>query len=187
MVSHNLLAARKLGNIFVCFFQLGILPLPAKVGRKKGKIVTDQKIGTLYPSFLFNFLAFPQHMEVPRPRTESEPQLWCFSCGNTESLTHCVRPGIKPACQHSRDTADPVAPQRELHHNLFLEKYHLISRSCLQADGCFLIIRIINGAFTKWPHRCFQSLVDWVVIAGWIILLLLKQVALPSLGGIALE
>lgn len=29
------------------------------------------------------------------------------------SLTHCTRPGIKPARQHSRDASDPAAPQWE--------------------------------------------------------------------------
>ena len=29
------------------------------------------------------------------------------------SLTHCARPGIRPASQHCRDSTDPVVPQRE--------------------------------------------------------------------------
>lgn len=36
------------------------------------------------------------------------------SCGNVGSLTHCVGPGMAPASQRSRYTADPTAPQGEL-------------------------------------------------------------------------
>ena len=64
--------------------------------------------------FFFSFLGpHPRHMEVSRPGVESELQLtaytttiatWdlshicdlCHSCGNTGSLTHWARPGIKP-------------------------------------------------------------------------------------------
>ena len=36
------------------------------------------------------------------------------SWGNARSLTLCARPGIEPVSQCSQDTADPIAPQREL-------------------------------------------------------------------------
>ena len=36
------------------------------------------------------------------------------SWGNTGSLTHCAGLGMKPVSQHSREDADPFAPQREL-------------------------------------------------------------------------
>ena len=39
-----------------------------------------------------------RHMEVPRPGTKSELQLWPMPhCSTTRSLTCCSRPGIKPA------------------------------------------------------------------------------------------
>ena len=36
------------------------------------------------------------------------------SCGSAGSLTHCARPGIEPAFQHSRDAANPFVSQQEL-------------------------------------------------------------------------
>ena len=49
---------------------------------------------------------------VPRPGIRSELQLWpmpqLWQCG---ILTHCARPGVKPASQCSRDTTKPIAPQ----------------------------------------------------------------------------
>lgn len=122
MVSRDLLAARKLGNTGFCFcFQLGILPPPAKAGRKKGKIVTGQTTGSLY-------------------------------------------------------------------HILFLEKYYFISRSCLQPNGYFLIIRSIKKNLYKiaplllsvpngLSHKCWFEFLNAII--------LLKLVSFSSLGGIA--
>ena len=36
----------------------------------------------------------------------------CHNCGNAGFLTHCARLGIKPGFWCSRDTADPVEPQK---------------------------------------------------------------------------
>ena len=66
-------------------------------------------------SFFFFFLAAPWHMEFLGQG--SAPSCSCnlsHSCGNTGSLTHCIRPGIKPVSQCSQDTANPIAPPREL-------------------------------------------------------------------------
>ena len=38
----------------------------------------------------------------------------CCSCGNARSITHCLGLRIKPVCQDSRDTANPVEPKQEL-------------------------------------------------------------------------
>ena len=57
-----------------------------------------------HPSSFFLFLATPQRMEFPGQG--SDPSCSCnlsHSCGNTRSLTHCARPGIKPASQCSQD------------------------------------------------------------------------------------
>ena len=43
--------------------------------------------------------------------------------GNAVYLTHWARPGIKPASQCSRDTADAIAPQQELPDLLFLKAF----------------------------------------------------------------
>ena len=65
--------------------------------------------------FFSFFLAVPWHMELPGQRSipNHSFDLWCCS-GNTRSLTHCARLGIKPVSQGSRDTTDPFAPQWEL-------------------------------------------------------------------------
>ena len=69
---------------------------------------------------LLPFLATPRHMELPGQGSElsrnCDPS---HSCGNARSLTHCAGPGIKPRCQHSRDSANAVAPQRELQACIF--------------------------------------------------------------------
>ena len=92
--------------------------------------VLQWTLGRMYPfeslfwgvSFLFVFSFFdcPTAHEVPRPGWD----LSCscdlsHSCGNTGSLTHCARPGIKPASQHPQDAASPAAPQWELMESLF--------------------------------------------------------------------
>ena len=62
------------------------------------------------------FVLLPCGIWVPRPGIRSKPtgsDLHC-SCCNTESSTHCARPGIKPSSQSSQDISDPVVPQQEL-------------------------------------------------------------------------
>ena len=54
-------------------------------------------------------------MELPGQGSDlSHSQELNFSCGNARSLTDGAWPGIKPASQHSQDTADPIGPQQEL-------------------------------------------------------------------------
>ena len=36
------------------------------------------------------------------------------TCGNARSLTHCARPGIKPASQPCEEATNPIVPQRKL-------------------------------------------------------------------------
>jgi len=67
-------------------------------------------------SFIFSFLAVLWRMEFPGQG--SDPSHSCnlhHSCGNHGSLIHSAGPGIKSASQHSRENADPVAPQQEIH------------------------------------------------------------------------
>ena len=83
--------------------------------------------------FLVWFCFWPhlQHTEVPRPKTESEPQLQPMlptSCSNTGSLTHCARPKIQP-----------VLPQRQdgsLTHCATVETpfFFFLFRPCLQHE-----------------------------------------------------
>ena len=61
-------------------------------------------------------LAALWHMEFPG----------CL-CSSARSLTHCAGSGIEPASQHSRDDADPDAPQRELLETSFKVFYALSS------------------------------------------------------------
>ena len=61
------------------------------------------------------FFGCSVHMEFPGQ--ESDLSLSCsprHSCSNTGSLTHCPKPGIKPASLCSQDTANSIAPQPEL-------------------------------------------------------------------------
>ena len=61
------------------------------------------------------FLAVPWHVELPGQGSDlSFSCKLSQSCGNMGSLTHWARLGIELASQHCQDTADPVAPQREL-------------------------------------------------------------------------
>ena len=52
------------------------------------------------------------------------------SCGNAISLTHCARLGSKPASQCSQDSADPIAPKKEL--LLFIFEYLKNTVTCSQ-------------------------------------------------------
>ena len=67
--------------------------------------------------FSFSFFGHPWAYGVPGPEIRPElqlrptPQLW-----QRQILNPQHKPGIKPESQCSRDTADPVAPQRELPH-----------------------------------------------------------------------
>ena len=65
--------------------------------------------------FFLSFLASLQRREFLGQG--SDPSYSCdlsHTCGNTGSLTHCARLGIKPLSWHSQDAANPVAPQWEL-------------------------------------------------------------------------
>ena len=57
--------------------------------------------------FIYLSLATSQHMEFPDQGSD-------LSCINSGSLTHCAGPGIEPSSQCSRDTTNPIVPQREL-------------------------------------------------------------------------
>ena len=70
-------------------------------------------------SFLFFFFFFPSlfwwHTEFPGQEGSDLSHSCDLRCsGNTKSLTHCSRLGIKPASQRSRDTDNPIVPQQEL-------------------------------------------------------------------------
>ena len=64
---------------------------------------------------LFVCFVFFRHMEFLDQGSDlSHTCKLCCSSGNPGSLTHSAGPGIKPASQHSRDTANRVAPQQTL-------------------------------------------------------------------------
>ena len=64
--------------------------------------------------------AIPQHMEFSDQGSDQSHSCDLHhSCGNSGSLTHCARLGIKPASQCGRDAADAAALQQELHCSLF--------------------------------------------------------------------
>ena len=68
-----------------------------------------------YFFFLFLFIA-AQHMEVPRLGVRSELQLLAYTTaqGNSGSLTHSVRPGIKPVSSWILVVFVNTEPQWEL-------------------------------------------------------------------------
>ena len=75
-------------------------------------------ISLFYYFFLFfnSFSFFGCPIACGVPGQGSDPShswdLSC-SCSITGSLTHCAEPRIEPAFEHSQDTTDPIAPQRE--------------------------------------------------------------------------
>ena len=79
----------------------------------------------------------PQHVEVPRLRVKSDLQLLAYTTAhsNAGSLTHWVRPGIKPASSCILVRFASVAPQWELlnkfiHTNICL--YSSVREICKQ-------------------------------------------------------
>ena len=66
--------------------------------------------------FFFFFFWLPSGTWVSGPGNQIQAAVATYAAavGNTGSLTHCARLGIKPASQWFRDTADPAAPQWEL-------------------------------------------------------------------------
>ena len=87
---------------------------------------------------------------IPGPEIGSEPQLWpMHSCGYTGSLTHCDRPGLEPAPQHSIDTANPIVPWWELLRFLIWNYFLSFCRCILiffivYFVGCILIFFIVS-------------------------------------------
>ena len=70
---------------------------------------------SVFLSFFLFFFGLPAAYGIPGSGIRSELQLWpILSCSNAGSLTHCARPGIKPASQCSRNAAHPVEQQQEL-------------------------------------------------------------------------
>lgn len=64
--------------------------------------------------FLFFFVCFGRPMAYEFPGQGSDANHTCdpcHSCCSPGSLSSCARPVIKLASQHSRDAADPTAPQ----------------------------------------------------------------------------
>ena len=65
--------------------------------------------------FFFFFVAALRHAEFlvqgSDPRYSRD---LCCSCGNAGSLTHSAKPRIEPEFQHCRDSANPLALQKEL-------------------------------------------------------------------------
>ena len=65
--------------------------------------------------FFLLLLATLQHMEFPGKGSDLSCRCsLCCSCGNAGFLTHCAGLGMETTSHCSRDTADPVSPQREL-------------------------------------------------------------------------
>ena len=63
----------------------------------------------------FLLLATLQNMEFPGKGSDLSCRCsLCCSCGNAGFLTHCAGLGMETTSHCSRDTADPVSPQREL-------------------------------------------------------------------------
>ena len=63
-------------------------------------------------TYFMLFVATPRHMEFPDQGSDPSHSCdLCCSSSNPGSLTHCARPGIKPASWHFRNATDPVAPQ----------------------------------------------------------------------------
>ena len=81
-----------------------------------------------FVNICFSSLATLWHMEFPEQGPDlSHSCKLCCSCSDSRSLTHCARPGIKPASQPSRDTKDPIASQQqELLVNIFLILYPVL-------------------------------------------------------------
>ena len=74
--------------------------------------------------YIYFFEGCPQHMEFLGQGSELSCSCnLCHGCSNAGSLTLCARVRIKFVSQHSRDTADPVAPQQELQHIYFYNIY----------------------------------------------------------------
>lgn len=67
-----------------------------------------------------------------------QPDLSCslklsHSCSNVRFLTCYAGPGIKLASWGSQDIADPIVPQRELHHEISLD---LNDQGFREASSC---------------------------------------------------
>ena len=71
--------------------------------------------------FFFFFFGRPMACGVPRQGSDPRCNLsLSHNCGNSRSLTHCVRLGIEPAFQSSHSTTNPIAPRQELPFFVFL-------------------------------------------------------------------
>ena len=65
--------------------------------------------------------------------------IYTASMAMPDPLTHCPRPEIKPVTWHSRDTANPIAPQQELAHQIwlaFIQKWFFLWGMSLQFSNC---------------------------------------------------
>ena len=59
-----------------------------------------------------------------RDQIRAAAATFAATAANASSLTHCAGPGMKPAPRHSREAADSVKPQWELHEFLLKHPYH---------------------------------------------------------------
>ena len=86
----------------------------------------------------------PQHVEVPRLRVKSDLQLLAYTTAhsNAGSLTHWVRPGIKPASSCILVRFASVAPQWEL-----LNKF-IHTNICLYS--CKRNLQTVIYPFCQW-------------------------------------
>ena len=109
------------GSCLIFFLSFFLSPLPSP------------SLSPFLSFYLFIFLPHLQHMEVPRPGTESgsgSNPSWscnlCDSCGNPRSLTHCARPGIEPV-QLQRQCQIPNAQHNGKNSILLLFLFFLFS------------------------------------------------------------
>ena len=116
-------------------------------------------IGSNVKLYISNFIYFfffgqPMACGVPGPGIRSKPQLppW-LCCGNARSLTHCVRLGIKPSSQHSRDGAVPLYYSGNTS-NFYLYKAIIISYDFL-FDHKY-IVYIFEYKYKKYILYIFQ-------------------------------
>ena len=100
--------------------ELGYVILPVRV---RTYSPTWNLSGNTERFFFFFFFASPAHEKFSGEGSNPNCACnLCHSCGNTRSLTHCARPGIKLVFQCFGDT-NPVAPQQKLHSWDFYEGF----------------------------------------------------------------
>ena len=134
----------------------------------------------LFVCFSFFLGPHPQHMEVPRLGMEAELQLPAYtiatampepsqsatyttSHGNTRSLTHWVRPGIKPAFSGILVGFISAEPQKELHRCgsysfiLFSQKRHHLFYAWTNIPTVIKKIKCIKYSWCRGRFECVCS------------------------------